>query len=146
NGARQGAQVRIRLPDPVALSAPVQGVVLLVDDDPELRAGVRAQLLELGCQVLEANGTDEALKLLGITDIGAILTDLQLGDRETGVDLARHVVQRLGETAPPVCIMTALPATDELHQRAAESSPVLTKPFDTHQLRRALGRITESTS
>ncbi len=139
-GQTTGARVRIRLPDPALGDSPVDGIVLLVDDDAGLRAGIRAQLLELGCQVLEAASADEAIRLLDIAPIAAIVTDLQLGEGDNGFELAETVSALKGDTAPAICIMSALPPHHPLCARASEAWPLLSKPFDSYQLRRAMRR------
>ncbi|MEM7375883.1 MAG: PAS-domain containing protein [Pseudomonadota bacterium] len=141
DGVPMGARVRIRLPDPVAVRPPVGDVVLLVDDDSEIRANVRQQLQDIGCQVLEAASADEAVQLTGVMTIGAIVSDLQLGSADTGLDLIHRVRVARGDSAPPTCIMTALPAHHALYGQAAELGLVLAKPFDTYQLARALRQI-----
>ncbi len=137
-GSTTGARVRIRLPDPLLIDAPVSGIVMLVDDDASLRQGIRSQLRELGCQVLEASSAEEALSLLDIAPIAALLTDLQLGGELDGAGLAMAVSERCCDNRPAICIMSALPPSDPLCVRASSAWPFLPKPFDTHQLRRAL--------
>lgn len=131
----RGARVTIRLPlRPADLPDDAQpDMILLVEDNPDLRDSVREMLTGMGHQVVEAASVPEATALVaGLPDITAILSDIQLEGAETGLDLARQV-------APlPTTFMTSLPNTHELAQTAARYGPLLHKPFDAVQVAAAL--------
>ena len=59
-----GAQVTIRLPLRSAGTAPAPGLVLLVEDSPDLRDTVRDMLRAAGHSVVEAASVAEAQALL----------------------------------------------------------------------------------
>ncbi len=121
NGPR-GAQVMLRLPwRPVA-----RRMVLLVEDDDQIRAQVRDQLTGLGHAVIEAASLSEARALTDLPGLEVILSDIQLGDG-LGLDLAGTV---------PLVMMTSLPPGDPLRARAP--GPVLTKPVTAPRLAAAL--------
>lgn len=118
----QGARVMLRLPwRPVT-----RRMVLLVEDDDQIRAQVRDQLTGLGHAVIEAASLSEARALTDLPGLGVILSDIQLGDG-LGLDLSN---------GPPLVLMTSLPHGDPLRARA--TGPVLTKPFTLHRLAAAL--------
>lgn len=124
-----GARITLRLPWRPAprLSS---GLVLLVEDDPDLRAGVRDMLTGLGHAVIEAASADEAAALTAdLEDIQLVLSDINLVGEATGVDLA----QRLGGSLPLV-LMTSLPPDEPLHVAARALAPVLRKPFTARDL------------
>ncbi|MGY3438883.1 MULTISPECIES: PAS-domain containing protein [unclassified Marinovum] len=132
---QMGAQVLLRLPlrlvpDPVEAEP---GMVLLVDDNPDLRGTVRDLLTGLGHRVVEAASVTEARALVaGLPEITSVLTDIQLEGGLTGLDLAvaaRHL---------PVTLMTSLPADHALFCAAEARGPVLRKPFDAIHLAAAL--------
>ncbi len=55
------------------------GMVLLVEDSPDLRVGIREMLRDMGHAVIEAASVDEALALLAqLPDITLILSDITL--------------------------------------------------------------------
>jgi len=59
----------------------LQGTVLVVDDEPMVRAVLTRQLTHAGMQAVSANGADEALSLLRggeLTDLAVILLDLSM--------------------------------------------------------------------
>jgi signal transduction histidine kinase len=132
-----GAIAHLRLPyRPAAVAAPGGGLVLLVEDSDDIRASVRAMLVDLGHSVIEATNVDEALALAELPGLRCVLSDITLiGDR-TGLDLARTLAGRPG--APTVCLMTALTPDHPLHRDAARRFPVLAKPFGPAALARCL--------
>lgn len=115
----QGARVRLRLPRRVVRPR----LVLLVEDDPEIRAHTRQMLTGMGHAVIEAASLAEAQGLTDLPGLSAILSDLQLGDG-LGRDLAAAGL--------PMLLMTALPPGAP--ERQGTPCPVLTKPFDASLL------------
>jgi len=122
-----GAVVTLRIPY-VAASPIKPGLVLLVEDNIEIRETIRNALRKMGHSVLEANSAEEALNLSGVSDLTHIITDLMLEGEMTGYDLAIRL-RESGATIP-LFIITALPKSDALRQQAAKRFPVLHKPFD----------------
>ena len=129
-----GAKVTLRLP---YRPAPDQasGLVLLVEDNPDLRVSVREMLTTLGLTVVEASSVPEAQALIGsLPDIVYVLSDLRLAGEETGLALANSVA----ESDARLIFMTSLPLSDPLHRAAAAAAPVLAKPFTHAALAAAL--------
>ncbi len=124
-----GASVIIRLPYRPA--PPVQdGLVLLVEDNDDLRGQFREMLVDLGFSVIEAISVDEALALTAdIDDIVLVLSDIRLAGSGTGLNLLARLKSSL-----PCILMTSLPATDPLYREALAVAPVLRKPFSQAQL------------
>lgn len=124
-----GASVVLRLP--FRPSPPEQGgLVLLVEDNAELRGQFRDMLVELGFSVIEATSADEALSLTAeIGDIQLVLSDIRLEGSATGLDLLAQLDGGL-----PCILMTSLPQSDPLHRQALARAPVLRKPFSRAQL------------
>ncbi|MEO0401990.1 MAG: PAS-domain containing protein [Pseudomonadota bacterium] len=128
--AENGAHVRLRLP--LRAAPDVSGaLVLLVEDEPDLRQHYRDMLITLGHSVIEAAGVDEAIALTAdLPDIQLVLSDVNLGTgTRTGVDLAGHLKPSL-----PVVLMTSLPTHDPLYEAATKAAPVLKKPFQIGDL------------
>ncbi|MEC7764688.1 MAG: PAS-domain containing protein [Pseudomonadota bacterium] len=122
NGPK-GARVTIRLPLKPAQVAGTPKLVLLVEDQEDIRADVRGMLVALGHQVIEAVSGEEALDLGGIEEIDVVLSDIMLGGAVTGDTLA-------GRMDAPVLLMSSLPANDARRT----GRPVLSKPFTRGQL------------
>ena len=135
NAGHGGGRVTMRLPLRPAPAATrvAPGLVLLVEDSPDLREGVRAMLTEAGHAVIEATSVDEATALLDeVSGITLVLSDIQLEGDATGIELADALTRM---TAPPPCrLMTSLPPDDPLHRAAAARAPVLRKPFNATTL------------
>lgn len=124
NCAQGGAQVTLRLPFKRAAVA-TTGLVLLVEDENEIRATVRDLLMDMGHSVIEATSADEATALVAdLPDIALVLSDIQLEGAATGLDLAK----RIG-TSTPLILMTSLPAEHTLFLEAQKRASVLRKPI-----------------
>lgn len=125
-----GAMVCLRLPMRPAPNAS-GALVLLVEDEPDLRQHYRDMLIDLGHSVIEAAGVDEGIALTAdLPDIGFVLSDVNLGSgTRTGIDLAQQVGAVI-----PVVLMTSLPVSDPLHMEAVQAATVLKKPFGPDEL------------
>lgn len=126
-----GGRVTIRLPLRRAEGGAAPGLVLLVEDSPDLRGTIRDMLRADGHSVVEAASATEALALVReLPEISAILSDISLDGGETGLDL----LDALPPGHCPVFLMTSLPPEDPLHRVAAARVPVLRKPFSETEL------------
>ena len=126
-----GAQVTLQLPLRPAGTALPPGMVLLVEDSPDLRLTIRDMLREAGHAVIEAASVAEALTLLPeLPEISALLSDITLEGDRTGLDL----LAALPPDHCPAFLMTSLPPDHPQHLRALDLAPVLRKPFTAAQL------------
>lgn len=116
----------------------LDGPLLLVEDEAEVRKVIRMQLTALGCQVLEASDGVEALQLLEhVTDIAFLLSDVVMPGGINGDQLARRAqVLRPGL---PILLMSGY--ANELQAPASSNAPfqVLRKPFAPPALAAAMG-------
>jgi len=106
--------------------------VLIVDDDPGLRAFVRARLELEGYAVKEAGSAEEGLEALeeGAPDL--ILLDVMM-PKVDGWEMLRRVQERHGVGAIPVLMFSGkVDAADEATSRGAQG--FIGKPFDPQQL------------
>ncbi|SEM57780.1 PAS fold-containing protein [Gemmobacter aquatilis] len=134
NRPEGGALVSLRLPfRPVAEAQPPL-LVLLVEDDPDIRETVRGMLRSLGHAVIEAATGEEALALAEVPGIGLVLSDIQLGGGMNGAALEAALAAR--DHPARRLLMSALPPADP--RRATAPAPVLTKPFDAATLATAI--------
>lgn len=126
-----GGKVILRLPLRRAARVGGPGLVLLVEDSPDLRETVRDMLIEEDHIVIEAASVEEALALANeIPDIQMVLSDVSLEGEATGVDL----IKQLHDSRIPSFLMTSLPHNHPLYLEAAARAPVLPKPFSAEQL------------
>ena len=138
NRSEGGARVTLRLPLRAAEQRFEPLLVLLVEDDPDIRANTREMLCAIGHNVIEAESAADARGLATLDGLGLILSDINLAGSETGLDL----LASLRPVMPAVAmgLMTSLPPGDMLHSRAARAFPVLRKPFEASDLRLFLSR------
>jgi signal transduction histidine kinase len=128
-------------PEPATpvVPAPSQGraqwLVLLVEDEAEVRHVVRRHLLDLGHAVIEAEDGDEALQILDAAEgIALVLSDIVMPGRVDGRGVARHALAR---KLPRVALMSAhAPQQGE----PLPDVPLLPKPFDKAALAAFLER------
>ena len=66
-----------------------RGTVLVVDDEPSVRASVRT-ILEGTCRILEAEDGVEAMELLRSHDVDLVMLDQRMPG-ETGLDVLQRV-------------------------------------------------------
>ena len=111
--------------------------LLLVEDDPDVRAALADMLRSAGHQVTVAGSADEALNILARTPQTAVLSDVDLGGPTHGVALMQRVADK-SQTLPRL-LMSGLPA-EILSARfgLAEGQPLLSKPFTIIQFDAAL--------
>ena len=142
----RGTQVEIVLPHTAAplaeagideLLVPAAGgdLVLLVEDDADVRRVVRQQLIDLGHPVIEAEDATQALAMVEqIPDIAIVVSDILMPGELNGRQLAERIQQAL----PRMQIVLMSGYADE--DGAAGTMPVLAKPFVRQDLARALQR------
>ncbi len=125
--AGRGTTVTLYLPADLARPAepdvvvantaiPVGLKVLLVEDEPEVRAVAVRFLQAFGCEVTPCATAEQALVRLG--QPGAfelLLTDIELGAGQRGTELAREA--RLAHPALAVLLVSGYPAALIEHQR-----------------------------
>ena len=78
--------------------------VLVVEDDPDLRAALSATLANSGIEVCSAEHGEAALSVLAAEPVALVVSDVQM-DHMGGFDLLREVRNRHADL--PVLLMTA---------------------------------------
>jgi len=108
-------------------------LVLLVEDDPNVRRVVRQQLMDMGYPVIEAEDGAQALTMIEhISDIAIVVSDVIMPGGMDGRELADHVLN----DHPEIRIVLMSGYTDEAE--VGSDLPVLAKPFVRQDLARAL--------
>lgn len=114
-------------------------LMLLVEDNPEVRRVVQRQLTELGFPVLEAENADEALAMLAhIPDIGLLLSDIVMPGSLDGQQLALQARQRWPRLR--IALMSGYAASDGARAQAG-NIPRLEKPFTQAELAAVLDEV-----
>ena len=114
-------------------------LVLLAEDDADVRSVVRMQLSELGCAVVEAeNGSEAADMVENIPAIALVISDVVMPGAMDGRALARFV--RRFRPDLPMVLMSGF-AESEFHTGGLDPDhdlPLLAKPFSRDKLLAAL--------
>ncbi|MFN8530783.1 MAG: response regulator [Anaerolineae bacterium] len=106
-------------------------LVLVIEDDHQIRRFLRATLLDNGYTYLEADNAREGLRLVGLQHPDLIILDLGLPDMD-GLEVTR----RLREwTTTPILVLSARnQERDKVDALDAGADDYLTKPFGTAEL------------
>jgi CheY-like chemotaxis protein len=115
-------------------------VVLLIENDAELRNAMAITMEQWSVDVLTCAGGSEAMELLDEIDItpDAIVADYQLDDGQDGLTAIRDL--RAAHGAIPACVISANRSTDLVRACEAANLPRLYKPLDPPLLRDFLQR------
>jgi CheY-like chemotaxis protein len=148
-----GTKVRIHLPRaenaarsddslPAADAAHSSGTtVLVVEDDPDVRDLVVLLLSELGCDIVEAEDGNSALRHLEARDdIGLLFTDVVLPHGLSGPDVARLAVAR----RPDIKIVFTSGYPDREIDRfdwSDENPRIIRKPYRKAELAEMLSEV-----
>jgi CheY-like chemotaxis protein len=110
--------------------------VLIVDDEPEIRAFMSDALDIFGYQVGAARDADEAFALVARDRFDLVMSDLRLPGL-TGWDLVTRL-RRLDPVVRLIMLTGSAPEDDDLKRVRAAGIPVLHKPVQLPQLQTAL--------
>jgi two-component system, OmpR family, KDP operon response regulator KdpE len=110
---------------------PIEGRVLVVDDDPQIRRVMRTTLEAKGHEVIEAGSGEQALELAGSEKLELILLDFNLPGR-TGVETCREI--RSVSTAPVIMLTVRDASQDKIEALDAGACDYITKPFAMGEL------------
>ena len=128
-----------RPPVLTAVPAPAGGkVVLVVDDNPHVRATVVIQLTDLGYEVIEADCASDALaKLESAQRVDILFTDIVMPGDMNGRELA--VQARVRRPGLKVLFTSGFPGAWLANSKDVDpGAPLLTKPYRRRDLAKAL--------
>jgi PAS domain S-box-containing protein len=121
-----------------AMGAGGTGTVLLVEDNPDVAHASSGLLEQLGYAVRWVPDADAALKEIGHDGIDLVLSDIVMPGQIDGLRLA-HLIREL-RPALPILLATGY---SEAAQKVRSDFPILHKPYQIHELSRALAKLTE---
>lgn len=114
-------------------SGNTERLVLLVEDDPDVRRIVRRQLTDLGYPVIEAENGPEAVSMIdNVPDIALILSDIVMPGGIDGWELARFIKKNHPQARIVLMSGYAYGSSDE--DIEDPDLPMLSKPFEKSQL------------
>ncbi len=129
----------VRAPDPTRpADAALEGRVLLVDDDPEVRKAVAEALGTSGCRVFTANDGRAALAQLTLADPDVAVIDYAMPGM-SGAALAHALHDR--DPLLPVIFLTGFADLGAIADAVGESATVLRKPVRLDELQGVVGRM-----
>jgi len=106
-------------------------LILVIEDDPQIRRFLRATLTSNGYQLLEASTAQDGLRQVGLRHPDLIILDLGLPDLD-GLDVTRQLREW---TKTSIIILSARDQeTDKVAALDAGADDYLTKPFGTAEL------------
>ena len=110
-------------------------LILLVEDDHDVRAIIREQLISFGLNVIEANDSDEAEQLIDtINDLYGMVSDISMPGKKDGFELAELLKSRSNN-----CKIVLMSGYFQHHDQPSENMPILLKkPFVASKLFQAL--------
>jgi len=109
-------------------------IILVVDDEPTIRALVRAALEPAGAHVLEASDGVSALQAIDARRPDLVLLDIAL-PRMSGLEVCRRIKANRDTAAIPVLLLTGL--VQQIDRGAADdvgAQGVIAKPFSPAKL------------
>ncbi len=113
-------------------------LILVVDDDNAVRQVTVEMARDLGCEVAQASGGEQALALVGKLTPKLILLDYAMPGMN-GLQLARALRER-GMTAP-IALVTGYAELSEADVAAGELAGLLRKPFTIRELQALLTQL-----
>ncbi|MGD0167122.1 MAG: response regulator [Gaiellaceae bacterium] len=115
--------------------------ILVVDNEPGIRAYVRASLEPEGYAVDEATDAEEGLRMIEMRAPDLIMIASAMPQPD-GWEMLRRLRERYGDKTPPVVLFSADDEGDEQLALARGASAIFGRPLDPHLLtenaRRAL--------
>ena len=125
-------------------AAPHDGTILVVEDDPDVRASTALMLISLGYDVVEADDAAAALAILDSQKgIDLLFTDVMMPHGMNGFELADAAVQRVPRLR---ALLTSGYPEAELRKTGTDEHrfELLTKPYSRDTLTETLNLIFES--
>ncbi len=122
----------------------VQGpavTILVVDDDPDVRAFLTESLDSLGYAAVTVEGGSAALKALEQTSPDVMILDFAMPEMN-GAEVAKRIRQLRPDL--PIIFASGYSETAAIRSVTGDRSRVLHKPFKVHELQAALGELLAS--
>jgi len=126
-------------------AVPLQGKVLLVDDEDAVLDFEREVLLGAGAEVVSCNSAEDAIAVLGTIACDAVLFDSTLPGALTAMDFLRWMESHRPEMKNRMIMMLSGVAEPELRKTADEHRiQYITKPFEVSELIAMIGACMQS--
>lgn len=118
------------------------GLVLVVDDEADLRVTYERLLKRQGYRVVCAGSRRQGLWLLQAEPLALVVSDLRLPDGD-GLDVVRAA--RASSVPTPAIVVTGFPSAESRQAAmAAGASAFLVKPFSASGLARVVSEVLQT--
>jgi len=107
-------------------------IILIADDDPDIRIFLKTSLEEYGFSVVDAKNGHEALRLFKEANPALLILDLSMGDPD-GLDVCREI--RKTSTVPIIILTSHDQELDQVMCLAAGADDYITKPVSRQILK-----------
>jgi DNA-binding response OmpR family regulator len=109
-------------------------VILIADDDPDIRQILQAHLGTMQCEVLEANDGEKALEQVIVSRPDLVVLDVMMPELN-GWEICKYIKTHDEYAHTGVIILTAIGATvNELTSPIYGADEYIDKPFDFDEL------------
>jgi len=129
-GEAASAEAEQGQPEPQQLPASV----LVIDDDPDVRAFIAETLEEQGYRVLQASDGRDGLRQLDAGKVDLVIVDFVMPEM-SGADVAKKIRAKLSDQ--PILFVSGYSETEAV-KRTAPDAPLLAKPFRPDALHKAV--------
>jgi PAS domain S-box-containing protein len=119
-----------------AVEAGGSGIVLLVEDNPDVAAVSTGLLEQLGYTVRRVANAEAALREIELDGIDLVFSDIVMPGKMDGLGLARH----LKATRPRLPILLTSGYSDAALSVRGDF-PILRKPYEIHELSQAIAKL-----
>jgi len=114
--------------------------VLIIDDDPRVRASMHNLMLTWGCECVSGESAKQAIDIIGDRHIDVLLTDYRLREGLTGRDAIQDLRQHLKRQVPAI-IITGDTGADLIQEAQSVDALLLHKPASTSQLQLMIRKL-----
>ena len=104
--------------------------ILVIDDDAASRYLVRNMLADIDCELLEANGGAEGLRIVQESKPALVVLDLSMQGMD-GFDVLERLRQKRETSSLPVIVHTSKPLDDEDYDRLSSAVDIIPKSIMT---------------
>lgn len=119
-------------------------LIVVVDDDKDVRDGMSALLTGWNCQVIcTATGEDATSLLSNTTETPTLLIiDKRLANDENGIDVIERIREEVNETTPALLMTGDISGFDEVTNET--SVQIMHKPVEPNEIKRTISDLITS--
>ena len=120
----------------------MQYKILIVDDDPAARYGLKRALAALGCEIVEAEDGEAALAVVAQSNPDLLICDIQMPKMD-GLTLVKRLTDE-GDARPVIVITAYGSERVAVEAMKAGAYDYLSKPYDVDELRCLVENVLET--